>query len=324
MRLLTFLLALALSVSCGSSEETGRDKIVYGGSSWYGHAPIWAGIKLGIFKNHGFDLTAGLYPTSSDRLNAIEAGNVTFASLGEVAMLGAMVDGRTGFLWIANHNIAPGNEGLVGIGIDSIKDLKGKTIALQLNTSIHLTVALLLKDNGMSFADVTIKNGTNDAIVQMVRNGDAHAGAMWEPHYSDLQALPNAKVLGTDKDTSIYKQFQTMSGPDVVCASRKWVEADPARAKRLFKAYFEAVQWCADNPEELIDIAVEHTRKDRAVVKVAMKNFTWIGWNAQKVNMSDARMYGQAQIAAEMLVEMGQLKSVPKFRDWTYTGMYFD
>jgi ABC-type nitrate/sulfonate/bicarbonate transport system substrate-binding protein len=125
-------------------------------------------------------------------------------------------------------------------------------------------------------------------------------------------------------DTSIYKRFKMMTGPDVLCASRQWVDADPERAKRFFRAYFEAVQWCADNPEELVDIAVEQTGKDREAVKAAMKNFTWIGWDAQKVNMSDARMYGQAQIAAELLVEMGALKSVPKFRDWAYTGMYFD
>ena len=46
-----------------------------------------------------------------------------FASLGEVAMLTAMARDRRGFYWIGCQNIAPGNEGLVAIGIDSIADL---------------------------------------------------------------------------------------------------------------------------------------------------------------------------------------------------------
>ena len=67
MRLFTLLL-LTLFVSCGNDDDAGNDKVIYGGSSWYGHAPVWAGLKLGIFEKHGFDLTVGLFPSSSDRL----------------------------------------------------------------------------------------------------------------------------------------------------------------------------------------------------------------------------------------------------------------
>ncbi|MEM8883104.1 MAG: ABC transporter substrate-binding protein [Planctomycetota bacterium] len=301
-----------------------RERVIYAGSAWYGHAPVWVGLRKGIFAKHGFEVVDKSFGSSGDRVTALEAGNAQFASLGQVAMLGAMGESRTGFYWVANQNIAPGNEGIVAIGIDRIEDLKGKSIALQPNTSIHLTVALLLKKHGLSLKDVDVKFGSDDAIVQMVRNGDAQAGAIWEPFYGDLKQLEGAKVLGTDRDTPIYEKFNTMSGPDVICASRAWVDADPARAQRFFRAYFEAVQWCADNPEELTKIAVERTGKDPKIVAAVLANFTWIGWDAQKVNMSDARMFGQTEVAAQLLVEMGSLQSVPKFRDWTWIKMFWE
>jgi len=31
-------------------------KVVYVGSTWYGHAPVWVGIEKGLFKNEGFDV----------------------------------------------------------------------------------------------------------------------------------------------------------------------------------------------------------------------------------------------------------------------------
>jgi len=314
------LLCLVVLTACGQDP----DKVVYGGSAWYGHAPVWVGIERGIFKEHGFDVVDKSFGSSSDRLAALEAGNATFASLGEVAMLGAMAAERRGFYWIANQNIAPGNEGLVGIGVERIEDLKGKKVALQELTSIHLTIALLLKEHGLSLSDIEVLNGNNATLVEMLRNGDAVAAGMWEPHFAAMRKLPGAKVLGTDKDTSIYKKFKTMSGPDVICCDRKWFDADPARAKRLFRAYFEAVEWCRDNPKELIDIVVRKTGKERTEVQAAMANFTWLGWSAQKVNMSDKRMFGQAEVAGELLVEMGAIEKVPAFRDWTQADIFFD
>ncbi|MFQ5845623.1 MAG: ABC transporter substrate-binding protein, partial [Planctomycetota bacterium] len=236
-------------------------RIVYAGSAWYGHAPVWVGIRRGIFRKHGFEVQKEAFGGSADRINALEAGNAVFASLGEVAMLAAMARDRRGFYWVGCHNIASGNEGLVGVGVHSIGQLKGKKVALYQNTSIHLTIALLLKEAGLDIRrDVEVLNAQDSAVVDLVRRGDAAAGGMWEPFYTRLRNLPGARVLGTDQDTSVYRDFKMMTGPDVLCASKRWVDADPERARRFFRAYFEAVEWCNEHPEELVRIVLEVTR----------------------------------------------------------------
>jgi len=302
-----------------------RDEIVYAGSNWYGHAPVWVGLRKGIFEDHGFSVRKEAFGGSADRISNLAADNAQFASLGEVAMLAAMSRGNRDFYWIGCHNIAPGNEGLVAIGVDSVEELRGKAIAVDENSSVHITVALLLKQAGLDIAeDVEVKNASDSAVVDLVRNGDVVAGAIWEPYYSDLRNLPGAEVLGTDMDTFIYKRFKTMTGPDVLCASRAWVDADPERAERFFRAYFEAVQWCADHPEELVRIVMDEVRQPEEEVRAALKNFQWTSWSAQKVMMSDARMFGQAQAVSELLVEMGLIDSVPAFREWTKNDWYFE
>ena len=99
---------LALA-ACGS-EEAQDAPIVYAGCAWYGHAPVWVGIEKGIFEKHGFEVEERKFGSSSDRINALEADNAQFASLGEVAMLTAMSRDRRDFYWIGCQNIAPGNQ----------------------------------------------------------------------------------------------------------------------------------------------------------------------------------------------------------------------
>lgn len=317
MKVVIALVLCVLCVGCGG--DPADAPIVYAGSAWYGHAPVWVGIQKGIFEKHGVTVEERMFGSSSDRINALEAGNAQFASLGEVAMLTAMSRGRRGFYWIGCQNIAPGNEGLVAVGgIDAIADLKGKRIALQRITSVHLTVALLLEDAGLDITkDVEVLHATDSSVVDIVRRGDAAAGAMWEPFYTDLRRLEGAQVLGTDKDTSIYKRFRTMSGPDVICASKAWVDEDPARAKRFFQAYWEAVAWCKEHPKELLDLVVAHLGKDREAVEKALQNFQWLTWDEQRSMLSNERMFGQAQVASELLKRLGQLETVPQFKDWT-------
>jgi len=322
---LVFLAVVVLVVGVILALQEREETVVYAGSAWYGHAPVWVGLREGIFEKHGFSVRKEAFGGSADRINNLAAGNAQFASLGEVAMLTAMARDNRDFYWIGCHNIAPGNEGLVAIGVDSIEGLKGKKVALYENTSVHLTVALLLQEAGIDIRkDVEILNAQDSAVVDLVRNGDAVAGAIWEPFYTDLRNLEGARVLGTDLDTSIYREFKMMSGPDVLCASKAWVDADPERAKRFFRAYFEAVQWCADHPEELVRVVMDEVRKPEAEVRAALKNFKWNAWDAQKAMMSDKRMFGQARAVSKLLIDLGRMDRVPPFREWTKVDWYFE
>jgi NitT/TauT family transport system substrate-binding protein len=299
--------------------------VVYAGSNWYGHAPVWVGIQQGIFEEAGFAVEARAFGSSPNRVTALENGNAQFASLGEVAMLEAMAEDRTDFYWIGNQDIAPGAEGLVAIGIDKIEDLRGKKIAVNVNTSVHITVYELLQKAGLDLkTDVEVLRGDDSAIVDLVRSGEAQAGIIWEPFYTKLRELPGAVVLGTDKDTSIYERFKTMTGPDMVCMSKAWVDEDPERAKRLVRAYFEAVAWCRDNPDALITLIADHVNEDEAKVRPVLANFKWLTLEDQAVAMSDQMLFGQAQVASEILVDMGLAKKVPDFRKWTRPDLLAD
>ncbi|MCA8940162.1 MAG: ABC transporter substrate-binding protein [Planctomycetes bacterium] len=330
------LLALASLVfglsACGGDKETKTESpirensvqvVKYAGSKWYGHAPVWVGIEKGIFKRAGFEVELVQGGSSAQRIDLLVSDSAHFSSLGQVAMLSAMDKGVKGFYWIGNQNTAPGNEGVVArAGISKIEDLKGKRVALSMVTSVHITMADLLKQVGLSIKDVEVVQAQQEEIVSLLEKGSVEAGVIWEPFFTDLKGVEGTTLLATDKDTTIFKEYGTMTGPDVVCVSRKWLDSDKERAKRFFAAYFEAVQWCADNSEELIAIVARHSGKEgkEAEVRLAMANFEWLPLAKQPDTLG--RLVKQSAMVADLLQEMEVMNSKPKVEDWLYLDLY--
>ena len=58
------------------------------------------------------------------------------------------------------------------------------------------------------------------------RTGEIAAALIWEPGFSELVAVEGATVLGMVTDTELYKEFGTMTGPDVFIINKVGVTND--------------------------------------------------------------------------------------------------
>jgi ABC-type nitrate/sulfonate/bicarbonate transport system substrate-binding protein len=325
--LLVLVLALPLG-GCGGDEGSqdadGRDRVVVVGSEWYGHLPVWVGIEKGFFERAGFVIDWRTIGKSMDRMNAIASGKAQFASLGEIAMIGAMAHGNDRFYWVGNQDIAPGFEGLVAReGITSFAELKDKKIGYPFASSVDLTCRLLLKANGLvPGTDVKMVNLEVGDVPQALRGGNVDAALVWEPGFSKLLEIPGVTVLGMDTDTEVYKKFGTMTGPDVLIVSKKWADEDEERAQRFLAAYFLAVEWVKQNQDAAVDLVVgRYIQQDIELVRKNLAKFVWHGLAKQHEIMTDEGIYGQAHYVAKMLHEdLGTIPNVPDVQQWA--GMH--
>lgn len=322
--LLLLLTFVVLFSGCDQRSEkqsgNGLETVVAVGSQWYGHIPVWIGIERGIFKTHGFEVNWRFIGKSMDRLNAISSGEAQFASLGEIAMISAMAQGNRRFYWVGNQDIAPGFEGLVARqGISQIGELKGKTIGFPFGSSVDLTCRLLLKQHNLDpEKDVKMVNLEVGDVPAVFRAGNVDAALIWEPGFSQLRAVPGATVLAMDTDTEVYKKFGTMTGPDVLIMGKKWVDADPKRARRFMQAYFEALEWVAEHTEQAAEIVQgKYIQQDLTLIKSNLNKFVWRGGQQQNMVMSEQGIYSQAEMIIEILYD--QMKAIPEkpaFRQW--------
>jgi hypothetical protein len=101
--------------------------------------------------------------------------------------------------------------------------------------------------------------------------------------------------------------------------SRRWADADPERARRFMKAYFEAVARLKAAPDEMARMAVERGYVEKSVETVAkaFREIRWLEGSTQRRVMSDEVLFGQADHVCRILLEdLKQIREIPAFRDW--------
>ncbi|MEM6916189.1 MAG: ABC transporter substrate-binding protein [Verrucomicrobiota bacterium] len=132
-------------------------------------------------------------------------------------------------------------------GVESAKDLVGKEVAVLEGGLTQIYMGIWLEENGVAFDEVKYTNLIMDDAVAAMVSGKVAAGEFWEPFGSNvLKALPDAKVVATSKDP--YFQ-ETALLADGMYMSKSFLEKENVAALTV-KAYFEAVKFWEENPEE--------------------------------------------------------------------------
>ncbi|MBU3689346.1 MAG: glycine/betaine ABC transporter substrate-binding protein [Acidimicrobiales bacterium mtb01] len=86
-------------------------------------------------------------------------------------------------------------------GIETIADLKGKTIATPFASTAHFSLLAALADAGVPESDVNVIDSEPDAITAAWQQGDIDGAYVWDPNLSKLKA-DGAKILITSKELS--------------------------------------------------------------------------------------------------------------------------
>jgi NitT/TauT family transport system substrate-binding protein len=137
---------------------------------------------------------------------------------------------------------------ILGPGIDSAADLKGKEVAVLEGGLTQIYMGIWLEENGVKFDEVKYTNVIMDDAVAAMVSGKVAAGEFWEPFGGKvLASLPGSKVVATSKDP--YFKKTALLG-DGMYMSGSFLESKPELAKLTMTAYFAAVKFWKENPAE--------------------------------------------------------------------------
>ena len=313
----TWILMLAIVLGAGLAHAQAPTKLDHGASTtWFGHVPLMVAIDRGYFKEVGLDVELKPIVKSSDRMLALTQGGIQWTNTGVLSVIVEMAKGNDSFYWFANVDDSPGAEGLVvQPGINSIKDLKGKKIAVTLNSGAEITLYYLLKEAGLALSDVRVVPMPPNEMVAAFTNKNIDAYCVWEPAFSDGQkAVPGSKVLATDKETPIYRKFKTASAPDVVVIRKDLVDKYPDTAKKLVAAYFKGVKLTKDNPQEGAVSADKWFKRGVDWVEAGIRKFTYFDASQQKEHVDE--LLGNIEMVISWAYDTKNIDSKPDPRKW--------
>jgi NitT/TauT family transport system substrate-binding protein len=137
---------------------------------------------------------------------------------------------------------------ILGPGINSAEDLKGKEVAVLEGGLTQIYMGIWLEENGVKFDEVKYTNVIMDDAVAAMVSGKVAAGEFWEPFGGKvLSSLPGSRVVATSKDP--YFKETALLG-DGMYMSSAFLESKPELAMFTLKAYFAAVEYWKKNPAE--------------------------------------------------------------------------
>ncbi|HEX8325745.1 MAG TPA: ABC transporter substrate-binding protein [Tepidisphaeraceae bacterium] len=232
-------------------------KIAY--SDWPGWSALDVTKEKGFFKEAGVDVEL-VWMEYLPSMEALAAGKVDAVTCTNGD---AMVTGATGkpSKCIVLTDYSNGNDMIVGKpGINSIKDLKGKKIGLELNLVEHLLLLKGLEANGMTEADVTITNVPTNDTPQALASGGVDAIGAWYPIAGQaIKQVAGAKPLFTSADAKGLIYDGIFVAPESLAKNRAdWV--------KVVEAYIKTVEFIK-NPatrDEAVKIMAAHVQVNPA------------------------------------------------------------
>jgi taurine transport system substrate-binding protein len=311
---LIFVLIIPLS-GCGKSSETGSAKpeVVNIGYQDIPNDEILAKTKGWYESELGVKVNFKKFDSGSDINNAFASNSIDIALMGSTpAAVGISKGLGYEVFWI--HDVIGEAESLVvktSENVNSIKDLKGKTIAVPFSSTAHYSLLNALKLEGVNLSDVKILDMQPPDILAAWQRGDIDAAYVWNPVLGKL--LTDGKTL-THSGKLAEKGIVTA---DIGVVRTEFAQKYPDIVTKYIKVQQKAYDLYKNNVDDATDAIAKGLNIDKNEATKETKELIWLsateevsdkyfGSSAQKGNLVNI-----LKATADFLVEQKTIDSAP-------------
>jgi NitT/TauT family transport system substrate-binding protein len=245
---------MLLASTASAAQDSGRP-IKLGLSAWPGWFPWYIAEEQGFFSQEGANVQLVWFPVYSDSIQALSAGQLDANSQTLSDTLGPLAEGVPLSVVLVNDNSA-GNDAVVArAGIQSVADLKGKTVATELGAVDHFMLLMALQRAGLSQNDISFVNmSVNDAAPAFIA-GRLDAVAVWQPFISQIQRTGQGRVLFDSRELPVLI-------PDLLVARSDLLQQEPAQLQAILRAWYRSLEFIQRSPDQAYAIMARHAETD--------------------------------------------------------------
>jgi NitT/TauT family transport system substrate-binding protein len=280
--LFTAIAAVALIVA--ATQARAEDKVLRVGTLKLIH-----GISAYFYEKFappGYTVQVVPFESPTDGKNAVMTGTVVTCIHGiAAAILGAAANEPIQVVANANNG---GMAVMAGVktGIKTIKDLKGKKVAIWPGSTQEAVILERLRMEGMTIKDIQpIRLHFSDMAGALARGDiDAYVGAEPGPGIS----------LANKTGVLVEYPYSTSIGPlnMILSASQKTVKDNPALIKMVVDMHRKAVDYAMAHPKEIVEMAMKKLGQQRKSIELAQPNVE-LAWKIDDTFIKRAQAYAR-------------------------------
>ena len=292
------VLAGSIPVAHGADRviKVGTLKLIHGITPYFYEKFAPAGYKIEVIP----------FESPTDGKNAVMTGTVDFGTFGIAAATLGAAAGEPLVIFAAQCNRGMAVVAGAKSDIKTIKDLKGKKVAIWPGSTQEVVILERLKAEGMTIKDIQpIRLPFSDMAPALARGDvDAYVGAEPGPGISVANGV--GKIVEYPYTTPIGSLNMVWG------VKRETIEKNPDLVKVMMEIHRKATDYAQSNEAAKIEMAVQKLGQTRKSIEIAAPNVE-LTWKIDDEFIKRARAY------AELMYEKKQIREMPNFDSFVTT-----
>jgi len=302
----------------GASEEIPTVKFGYI-ADFNGAYALAVADKLGLWEKFGVRVEPKVFTNGPLQIQAMQTGDLDTGSIGPGALWMA-ASGQAKVVAINGLGLADRVVALPGKGIKSVKDLKGKKVAVPQGTSGDMIFQLALKKAGMTSSDVEIVNMDPSTIVSALSAGQVDAGAIWYPL---VQTIKSAQP-GLIELTSSVDFYPANSFPGTIVAGNDYAAANQKTLVKLLKVLQAANDYREKHLDETITLTSKMLKVSEDNIRSNAENILYPTTTELVTQSTDGTAAKWLSDLADIFVGMGKMDKAESPKDYFMSKLWVE
>ena len=241
----------------------------------------------------GFKVEWIEFPAGPQLLEALNVGAIDIGHTGEAPPVFAQAAGAP-LVYVAHEPPAPRGEAILipkDSPIQSVADLKGKTIALNKGSNVHYLLVKALEEAGLQYSDIKTAFLPPADARAAFEQGSVDAWVIWDPFQAAAEAATGARTLRNGEGIVSNYQFYF--------STKDFAEANPKIVDAVVASIAEIDAWAKGNSAAVADELAPSVGIPADILKVALER------QAYGIKPLDADVVAQQQKIADAFHALG-------------------
>lgn len=281
------------------------------------YASLWqlaTAINKGYFEEEGLEVEPYMFQDGPTEISAMEGGSIDVAYIGPGAHK-LCIKGQADIFCFSQLGNADCVMGLKSHGVNSLEDLKGKTVAYASGTSSETILKRALNSVGLTMDDITAMDMEVSNMANAVISGSVDACAPWSPTSTTI-----ANELGDDVQT--FCTNTTFSDIAADCASwicmPSYAEANKDTLVKFTRALYKAMDFGSkeENYDEVAGYVAEICGTDKESVVSQTGDGAWLDSATLLQYVGDGTIKGYYEVQQKNFIDNGDVESEVPVEDY--------